>query len=79
MKNFHFFVVKFSVYLNRRVFVIHNHEAQSSRGTKRRRDGEQIRTEQACHIKRQTHTFILLLTVKTGVYLVKIKVVSITI
>ena len=33
----------------------HYHEAHPSRGTKRRRDEEQIRTTQAPHIKPQTH------------------------
>ena len=33
----------------------HNHEAQSSRGTKRRRDEEQLKTKQMRHMKPQTH------------------------
>ena len=33
----------------------HNHEAQTSRGTKTRRDEEQIRTPQTPHMKPQTH------------------------
>ena len=43
-ESFLFLVIKFSIYLNRRVFVMHN--ALSSRGTKRRRYEEEIMTKE---------------------------------
>ena len=53
---FLFLVVKFSLYLNRRVFVMecHNHEVKAPRGTKSRRDEEHIMTEQTPHMKPPT-------------------------
>ena len=47
LKTFSFLVVKFSIYLNMRVFVM--------RSTRRRRDEEQTITEQTPYMKIQTH------------------------
>ena len=61
-ENVQFLEVKFSIYLNRRDFVMvprkyHNHEAQLFQSTKRMGDEEQIRIEQTSQRNRR-HTHI---------------------
>ena len=72
-ENFQFLVLKFSVYLNRIIFVMsrkcHNHEAQSFWATKRRRDATY---ETEALKKSRKHAYIILTPLKAHFYIVKL-------